>query len=364
MNTVKQKKKTQNGLNVKRITATVAFFILIITIAVIFFIFSDKIHDYFNDYEIIGAYERDLKVHFIDVGQGDAIIVELPDGSNVLIDSGSDDGDNDVEKDNALTRYIDSLKIDKFDFVIATHSDDDHIGMMETVFHNYEVDCVLRPKIPYVNEDNEYSFKSGFNAELLYGGYVCSSDAYFRFLRAVEKEGCEWSFFNYNSDLFYKIKDVSNEYVLTFDFLTPAENNKQVVYSSSNEYSPIIVLEYRGKRFMFTGDAEKSTIAELYENYEKSDCMVDVLKVPHHGSETSTTETFLNWINPEYAVISCGVNNEYGHPHQNVLDMLFSANVPVFRTDLQGSVTFEVARNGNIKYSVERDVSFEDLLLS
>ena len=109
-------------------------------------------------------------------------------------------------------------------------------------------------------------------------------------------------------------------------------------YKDSNDYSVVLRLQYGERRILFTGDAEEKSEEEIVGKYTASDLSADVLKVSHHGSSTSTTERFLNLVDPGYAVISCGVGNSYGHPHDEVIERLNARNIEILRTDEEGTI--------------------------
>ncbi len=304
---------------------------------------------------------EDLKVHFVDVGQGDAIIIELPDGKNVLIDAGED------KEFNKLEYYIDNkTDVDYFDYVIATHADSDHIGGMDKVLNKYEVRYVYRPHV-YYNGD-KYDFSADFNK----GGSDEPKDTvnYGDFLNALKSETYEdngetksagWEFFTHNSDFAGKISYENNLYEYYFDFLTPrAENYSQINYENANDYSPIIKFSYCGVDVLFTGDAEggdegdgEDDFVEFYKGVTSLDLDVDILKVAHHGSRTSTTQALLDIIKPEYAVIQCGYNNSYKHPHDVTLKRLQAIDSTVYRNDLHGNILLNIKADKTFTFTTD-----------
>lgn len=137
----------------------------------------------------------------------------------------------------------------------------------------------------------------------------------------------------------------------TFTIISPKKNH---IYSDCNNYSVVIKADYGENSFLFTGDAEKLVEDEILEsNYN---IKADVLKVGHHGSSTSSSEKFLNKVSPKYAVISCGVNNEYGHPHKETLEKLKKRNIKTYRTDLEGTVVAQ-SDGKEIRFSTEKNNS-------
>lgn len=273
-----------------------------------------------------------LTIHFIDVGQGDCIFIEFPDDKNMLIDGGL------PEKSDIVIQYLDNLDVKKIDLVLATHSDNDHIGALPAIFKKYEVSYCFRPMIKYSGRS---FFRKGFSPSSLgKSAFECVTDDYRNFLQAVEAEKCGWSFFNKDSDFSQSFNFNGETLNYSFDFLTPVKKTSEIAYYEANEYSPICVLTYEGKSFMFTGDAEEYNEKEFLLNYGDSNYDIDVLKVAHHGSSTSSSVEFISAIKPEIAVISCGKDNEYGHPHKETLSNLSSCWI--YRTDLLGNVVIEV----------------------
>ena len=236
----------------------------------------------------------DLRVHFIDVGQADSTLIELPDGKNMLIDAGNnDDG-------NFVVDYIENLGISKLDFVVGTHPHEDHIGGLDDVINSFDVGSVYMPKV----QTNTKTFRdvlqtvkdNGLGVKTAKAGVVISQND------------------EYN---LYMLAPVSLE------------------YEEMNNYSAVIRLEYKETAFLFTGDAEELVENEILENVQ-----ADVLKVGHHGSSSSTTPDFLSRVSPAYAYIPCGKDNSYGHPHRETLKLLGEYGIETYRADTDGTVIF------------------------
>ncbi len=233
-----------------------------------------------------------ISVHFIDVGQGDCAVVQTPDG-NLLIDAGTTDSAQ------AIRRYVDDLGIAEFAYAIFTHPHADHIGSAAALLDAYRFDCVILP-----------------NA-------VSTSKTFERLLDAIEKENCE--VIEGKAGVSLALGE------LTIDLLAPVTEHDDL-----NNMSAVAMLTYGGGTFLFTGDAEALSEAEILEKYSP-DC--DVLKVGHHGSSTSSSEAFLRAASPEIAVISVGEGNSYGHPHTSVVTRLEDCGAAIYRTDLCGNIT-------------------------
>lgn len=281
--------------------------------------------------EVSQSNSDSLTVHFIDVGQGDCVFIEFPDDKNMLIDGGLS------EKSSAVINYLEKLNVEKIDLVLATHSDKDHVGALPAVFKRYDVSYCFRPMIKYAGKN---LFGKNFNPSSIgESPFECKTDVYRDFLQAVEAEKCGWSFFNKDSDFSQSFMYNGETLSYTFDFLTPTKQVAEMAYNDSNDYSPICLLTYGSKSFMFTGDAEKYSENEYLLNYGDG-YDVDVLKVGHHGSRTSSSPEFISAIKPEIAVISCEKENEYGQPHEETLENL--ASTWVYRTDLLGDIVIEI----------------------
>ncbi len=304
---------------------------------------------------------KDLKVHFVDVGQGDCILIELPDGKNVIIDSGKGSSAGKPESYQNLKDYIENnTSIDTFDYAIATHADSDHIGNFDDILKDYDVKFMYRPYVYY--SGTTYQFSNDFNKGA--SPYKQSSKTYGDFLNLVKNETyyennslkkLEWEFFTHDSDFAGKISYNDKIYEYYFDFLTPRFNSlDDIDYKDANDYSPIIKFSYCGVDILFTGDAEKEAEEDFVYHYRNSkDVDVDILKVGHHGSSTSTTTQLLELVKPEYSVIQCGVDNSYHHPKQATLNRLVEAKSGIFRNDLHGDIVVTINGNGTFNFTTQ-----------
>lgn len=312
---------------------------------------------------------RDLKVYFIDIGQGDCIFIELPDGKNMLIDTG--------EKRNAgkakIDKYLRDEKGNKvtIDYCVATHPDSDHIGLMPYVYEQYDV---LKSYRPYVYSENKSA--SALPYELNKGIKIKnSSNIYYDYITNVNAEQTYWEFFKDDSDFSNGFTGKDGEiYEYTVNFVMPyADNlNDYQYFTTPNDFSAVIMLEYADRKVLFTGDieyetgkkgAEQSFIREFStSNPAMVDC--DVLKVAHHGSDSSTSPEFLSLVKPEYSVISCGLSNKHRHPLKSTLDNLVKCGSEIFRTDLQGTIILTIDSKGIMTFEKQTDkykeLIFED----
>lgn len=276
-----------------------------------------------------------LVIHYIDVGQGDAIAIEFPDNKKMLIDAGKE---RNVSK---LTTYLDSKVFDneenEFEYVLMTHSDEDHVGGMAKIFEKYQVNNVFRPQIYISAEDESNDMNAPSKATIV------TSSIYSKVINAVYNEPNCQQYFTVLSlmNSTQKICGGIGETYYEFVFYSP----KLSFYSSVNDYSPIMMLTYRGKTFLFTGDATKLAETEAIANGVDK---VDILKVGHHGSNTSSCQEFLNAVRPNYAIIQVGADNSYGHPTSAVLDRLQSCGAKILRTDINQSIVANVNSTGEL----------------
>ncbi|NME95308.1 MBL fold metallo-hydrolase [Clostridium cochlearium] len=234
-----------------------------------------------------------LKVHYIDVGQGDSILIQQ-DGHNMLIDAGTN------AAETIVVNYLKSNGITKLDYVIGTHPHEDHIGGLDKVIDTFEVGQVFMPKVTHTSQ----TFKS--------------------VVTSIKNKGLKIT-----------TPKVGDSYGLgnaTWQILAPVSAS----YDNLNNYSIVTKLKFGNNSFIFTGDAESLSEGEILK--KQLDISSDVLKVGHHGSRTSTTQNFLNKVNPKYAVISCGKGNKYGHPTQETLNKLKNKSIQTYRTDECGNV--------------------------
>ncbi len=276
--------------------------------------------------------DDELRVHFVDVGQGDAIVLQFPDGKNMIIDG----GDKSKSSYEALKTHIDALGIKKFDYLMLTHSDADHVGGLDDVVRDYDVIDFYLPDV-----SNEIHH---------------TTVAYRDFLKEVESEVKLHKGEKEISSVGDKItgEGYEIEFYMPTDEIYEELPNKELTAHQINSVSPIMVLTYDDAKVMFTGDTNlenEEVFIELYKGKRELD--VDVLKVAHHGSREATTNEFLNIAKPEYAVISCGKDNKYSHPHKETLDRLNNFFMKkVYRTDTNGNVILTLTDSGEGKAEI------------
>ena len=244
-----------------------------------------------DNYAVTGE-EGDLEVHFIDVGQGDATLIFQGEHA-MLIDAG------DNLKGWQVLDYLKYLGIEHLDYAIGTHPDADHIGGLDTVLENISCDTVMIPE------------------------FERDTASYEGLIEVLEEK---------------ELETISPEpgetYGLGTAELTILAPND--TYENVNDNSIALRLVHGGNSFLFTGDAESEAEADMLKSGRL--LSADVYKVAHHGSSGANSEMFLMAVNPTYAVISCGENNDYGHPHSEVLNQLRRMGTEVYRTDEQGTI--------------------------
>lgn len=243
------------------------------------------------------TYKNEMVISFVDVGQGDCTIIKCGDNT-MMVDTGMY-----YEYDN-VQEEMNNLGIRSLDYLVLTHPDADHIGSAEDVIEDYPVDTVLMPD--------------------------CDSDSktYSRLMTAIDESGV-------------KIVHPTTEDIFAFgdatiDVLAP-KYDVEGAYSDTNSFSIVCKVTYGINSVLLTGDATGEEIGDIidYENVS-----ADIIKLAHHGSANDGCNNyyFLDKVNPDYAIVSCGYNNDYGHPHRETMSYLKDNNIKMFRTDLQGTI--------------------------
>ena len=230
-----------------------------------------------------------LSIYYLDVGQGDCELI-VDEDTVMLIDAGNN------EDGPLLVNYLQGLGITKIDYVVATHPHEDHIGGLDDIINSFEIGNVYMPQV------------------------ITTTQTYQDLIEAIRNKGLKVN----------KI-EIGEHFTLRNAIATVIyvdnEQNEEL-----NNNSIIINLAYGEKNFLFTGDTQSEVESKIIWDH------VDVLKVAHHGSKSSTSEKFLSAVKPEIAIISCGKNNDYGYPHKDVLDRLGKQNVQIYRTDTDGTI--------------------------
>ena len=233
-----------------------------------------------------------MEVHFIDVGQGDATLVTCG-GHAMLIDTGDD------TKGTAIQNYLQKQKITRLDYLILTHPDADHIGGAPVIITKFDIGKV---------------FVSNFEKD---------NKTYQKLIQSLD-----------DKQIKALTPRVNSQYTLGTANITILAPGKS--YDNPNDASIALLLKNGTRSFMFTGDAGEDAEKDILKT--GIDISADVYKVGHHGSKYSTSKDFFNAVDPFYAVISCGENNSYGHPHAETLNTLRTSGVMVYRTDESGTI--------------------------
>jgi beta-lactamase superfamily II metal-dependent hydrolase len=275
----------------------------------------------------------ELSIHVLDVGQGDAILIRAPGGKTALVDASTPGSGKKILA--AMQRY----GVDHLDLLITTHAHADHIGGADEVIKATKVYKVLDSKVPNTTKNYE------------------------DFLDAVEQkvENPRDNFITAAPGQTFQLGDGG----ALLSVLAPIQPlfTKDQLRSGGNEpnaNSVVTRLDYGGFSILLTGDAEAQTEQRMMEQGQRLEATV--LKVGHHGSKYASSEDLLERGKFRYAVISCGADNRYGHPSQEVLDRLRAANVKIYRTDLQGEITIKTrGREGDTAITTERQAASDEL---
>lgn len=247
----------------------------------------------------------ELKVHFIDVGQADSILIQQGN-ENMLIDAGNN------EDEDTIKSYLNNLGITEFKYVVGTHAHEDHIGSLDYIMNSFKVGKIYFPKA------------------------TATTKTFENLLKAVKNKVMQFTY--------PTVGETFNLGNAKCTILAPNSNN----YEDANNDSIVIKLEYGNNSFMFTGDAEDVSEKEMLS--KGFDLKADVLKVGHHGSSSSSCDEFLNAVNPKYAVISVGKDNDYGHPNKESLQRLSSRGIQIYRTDESGTIIL-ISDGSNITFN-------------
>lgn len=377
-------KTSRHGLR-NLFIAIVAIVLIIVVAAVILYFAAPDVFD-----DILGAIlpdrndntgnntvlvrgDGELQIHFMDVGQGDGILILFPDGRDMLIDCANYNDSSTVRGE--ILDYMDDYVTDgQLDYLMLTHCDRDHVSFMDEVLEEYQVDNVFMPNVLATHDKVAEADIPQERLALFTDEDTVDTACYADFfIAALTEPDCTVTL-NVDADEESNsvvITDGERQsdgtydgatYMLTF-YCPTAEYYEETGFDNRNGYSaaeyknaisPIGVLEYNGFRIVLTGDSNEINEPTFVDRIGgQLDC--DVLKVGHHGSETSSTEEFLDAIDCEYAVISCNAaGNTFHHPRQTTLDRFIERDMTVYRTDNNGNIVLTVGET--LTFTVEKEV--------
>lgn len=296
-----------------------------------------------------------MDIHFIDVGQGDCILIEFPDGKNMLIDG----GDTRNATRDAILAYLLGQEIVILDYVMLTHTDADHLGALDDVLIAYPVKNLFIPNLIASN---------GMEDATTIPGSI-STVAFKNFMDRVALE----TYMDGETEVPATI--VYNENIIIIEeadyklsiYCPPPEYYLDIKNTSSaakkNNMSPVCVLEYGGRTVIFSGDADLEAEQRFVDMIGDA-IDADVLKVGHHGSTSSSNDFFLAHIDVEFAIISCGEGNTHDHPRQGAIDRLLASGVEyLFRTDMHSDIMLQIDSTGNMQFSVKTFVTMDVVIV-
>ncbi len=300
--------KRRKSINSKIITVAAVLLVAVLSLFLTKnFIPIDKVFEESGLRNTQQASADKMYVSFIDVGQGNCTLLRC-DGKAILVDSGE------VGAAQTVINYIKNLGIDELNCVLVTHPHTDHMGAMTKILYEFKIDDLIMPEIPEEIIPTNKTYEKFLTAVSDNAGNVIAA-----------KPGETYSYGEMKLEIFAPLRD----------------------YDNLNDMSAVSRISYGDTSVMFTGDATTTVEKDLLKkniNYSAT-----VLNVGHHGSKTSSSEAWLRAVNPKYAVICCGVNNDYGHPHSLITKRLEEFGIEYFETDLLGTIVFESDSKNFIK---------------
>lgn len=364
--------------NPKAFIISIVAIVLVIAIAtaVVYFAFPDTwdkivsmiVKD--NQHSGLARGDGELLVHMLDIGQGDCIYIQLPDGKDMVIDCANynDDGEYEKKTFDYLDKYIED---DTVEYLMLTHCDSDHVYFMDELLERYQVEKLFMPNVlaaPGTTSKDKKALQDQIDAldtSRFTDKDTVGTITYAEFfIAALTEPDCE---------IVLNVDPDAN----TNSIIIEETTYRLVFYCPTQEYyddyglntaerknaiSPIGILEYNNRKIMLTGDSNEINEPLVMARTGKIDC--DVLKVGHHGSETSTSNAFLDEYTFEYAIISCNsYGNKFNHPRQATLDRLKSHNIEVYRTDNNGNIVVSVDKDGNLIITTQKESTQEQNLI-
>lgn len=335
------KEKQRIEKSAKRLKILCFLFILAIVAAacvVAATLFPPKTWKYYVALPNVSAAESgELRVSFLSVGQGDATLVRFPDGKVMLVDG----GDESKESELTIMRYLNAAKIDKIDYLVLTHANADHCGALDVVANYKEIGIAYLPTVLSWTPNESYQ----------------------SFVNVLAEKGCPTA----TANRLMKIESTNPAYPYSvhcvFPYASGIDRDELPATGTvdENAASCVLLLSYQGTEVLLTGDAPSETESAIIRddslgllNTGTADLSsVEILKVAHHGSKTSTSETFLEYIGVETAVISVGKGNGYGHPETETLYRLTACGATVYRTDVHGHIVAVIGATGEYRIETE-----------
>ena len=318
----------------KKSICNIFLVIFLLILCCFLYINQFSIYFYSNGFSEIASGE--LQVYYLDVGQANASLIIFPSRTAMLIDAGSEDSEETLIEN--VDYILNKNGIKELDFLVLTHSDEDHVGGCVSLLEKFQVNNIFRPKIVSDTEINDKNFK------------VIETQIFRKVISAIYKEpNCNVEFIE-NLTIFLGENIEIKIWASDKDY-----------YVDTNSYSPFISIEYMHRTFLFTGDATEDREKEFVEKIKKSgiDINVDFLLVAHHGSSLSSTKEFLDLINPQYAIVSSG-NKHF--PSNAVLTRLKEVGVKeVFCTKTDGMIGIGIHANG--EFLIKTETTFVDIPL-
>lgn len=283
----------------------IVIFLVLVVVSSLYIVVSNISNEYSSEV---------LRVSFLDVGQGDSILIQAPFGQNILIDGG--ENDLIIQKLSKELPWWDR----KIDLIILTHPHADHVGGLIHVVKRYDV------------------------KKIIYTGVVHTSPDFIAWLNEVKARKIPLLPIDHKQNI-----NLGEDIDLRIIYPSMDITNKEGL--SLNNSSIVSQLQYNEVKFLFTGDIEREIEYEIITN--ESDLKSNVLKAAHHGSASSNTNEFIEKVSPQYVVIQSGLDNEYGHPHLNIIKRFEKNDIKILRNDQSGTIVFETDGN-NLNYISER----------
>ena len=278
----------------------------------------------FTSMQILKCLPSDLTIYFIDVGQGDSTLIVTPNHKTILIDGGGTEfeSDFDIGKQTLLPEIL-GQGITKIDYLLISHFDSDHVGGLLTVLESLKVKNAIISR------------------------QIKESENYKKFLKIVKDK-------KINVMIVKKDDEICIEKNLKIDVLWP--QREQITDNVLNNNSIVAKVIYNNFSILFTRDIEKVAEENIIREYKDTNSLTsNIIKIAHHGSKTSSTEGFLNLVNPKIALIGVGRDNKFGHPNEETIQRLKNMKVKIYRTDEMGEITIKINKKGmvNADYKIK-----------